>query len=230
MSADTEKIRTPALLAALLLTLLLSGCVIGTGVTHTVKKGETLWRISRTYDVDLQDLAETNGIKDPTDIKAGMRLYIPGARRVKKVPPYRPSSKSSSKYEGSGKIEMHRGMFDWPVKGPVSSNFGPRNGVRHDGIDIRAPEGTPIKAAGKGKVVFVDTHMRGYGRIIIIKHPGDYYTVYAHNKENDVKRGDTVERGQVIGRVGDSGNADGCHLHFEVRRGKKMRNPLFFLP
>jgi murein DD-endopeptidase MepM/ murein hydrolase activator NlpD len=211
--------------------LLLSGCVIGGGVTHTVKKGETLWRICRTYDVDMQDVAELNNIKDPANIKAGSKLFIPGATRVKKVPSYRaPRTRSGSKYEGSDKIEIQKGKFDWPVKGRVSSRFGLRDGVRHDGIDIQAPEGTPIKAAGKGKVVFVENSMRGYGKIIIVKHDGDYYTVYAHNKENRVRRGDTVAKGEVIGTVGNSGNASGSHLHFEVRKGKKVRNPLFFLP
>jgi murein DD-endopeptidase MepM/ murein hydrolase activator NlpD len=72
--------------------------------------------------------------------------------------------------------------------------------------------------------------MRGYGRIIIIKHSKDFFTVYAHNKENRVRRGERVKSGEVIALVGGSGNATGYHLHFEVRKGKTIRNPLFFLP
>lgn len=231
MSVKAGKFRTLARLSALLLLLILCGCVAGGGVTHTVRKGETLWRICRTYEVDMQEVAELNDIRDPAEINAGKRIFIPGVSRVRKVPPYTPPrGKYESKYEGSDKIDVQKGRFDWPVKGPLSSSFGHRDGVSHDGIDIRAPEGTPIKAADGGRVVFVESGMRGYGRIIIIKHDGDYFTVYAHNKENHVKQGDAVARGDVIGAVGNSGNADGSHLHFEVRHGKKVRNPLFFLP
>lgn len=230
MSLNPVKYRIFARLSAVLFLLLLSGCVIGAGVTHTVKNGETLWRICRTYDVDMQDVAELNNIRDPADIKAGRKIFIPGVTRVRKVPSYSPPRSLDSKYEGSDKIDVQRGKFDWPVKGNVSSGFGIRDGVRHDGIDIKVPEGTPIKAAGEGTAVFVESGMRGYGKIIIIKHDGDFYTVYAHNRENRVKRGDTVAKGEVIGMVGNSGNANGSHLHFEVRSGKKVRNPLFFLP
>jgi len=226
------KSSTLARFGALLLVMTLSGCVIGSGgVTHTVKSGETLWRICRTYDVDLQDVAEINDIRNPAEIKAGSKLFIPGASRVKQIPPYSSSSaRKEPKDDGPKSIQMHRGMFEWPVHGPLISGFGLRSGERHDGIDIKAPNGTPVKAAQKGDVVFVETSMRGYGRVIILKHDDDYFTVYAHNDENRVKRGDTVALGEVIATVGDSGNAKGSHLHFEVRHGKKVRNPLFFLP
>ena len=233
MALRLLKSGTLVYLAAFVLLVSLTGCVIGSGrgVTHTVKRGETLWRICRTYEVDLQDVAEINNIRNPAEIKAGSRLFIPGATRVKRIPPYSATTaRKESKYDQPRAIEMHKGMFDWPVHGPVISHFGPRSGERHDGIDIKAPRGAPIKAAGKGEVVFVETGMRGYGRIIILEHDNDYFTVYAHNDENRVKRGDTVTQGEVIATVGNSGNAEGSHLHFEVRHGKKVRNPLFFLP
>jgi len=91
-------------------------------------------------------------------------------------------------------------------------------------------EGTPIKAADNGTVAFEDSDMRGYGKIIILKHPDGFFTVYAHNRENLVKNGDSVEKGAKIGYVGSTGNASTAHLHFEVRDGKVVRNPLFFLP
>ncbi len=103
-------------------------------------------------------------------------------------------------------------------------------GKLHDGIDIRAPRGTPVKAADKGSVVYVSEDFRKYGRIIILKHTKDYYTVYAHNKKNMVKLGESVSRGERIATVGRSGNATGNHLHFEVRKGRKVIDPLFFLP
>lgn len=218
--------------------LVLMGCA-GPGVYHRVGKGETLWRISRTYGVELQDVAELNNIRDNTEIKTGSLLFIPGVSRPKKVKPYTPPATSSpSKQEPKeaeddepeGKIVVQRDRFLWPVKGKVISNFGMRNGTRHGGIDIKAGDGEPIKAADKGTVAFIESDMRGYGKIIILKHDDGFFTVYAHNRENLVKMGETVEKGARIATVGRTGNASTAHLHFEVRDGKVVRNPLFFLP
>lgn len=220
----------------LLLLAVLSGCAAGRGVYHQVGKGETLWRISRTYGVDLQEVAEINNIRDTTEIKAGRKIYIPGATRVRKVRPYVPLASNNGappekeKEEDEGRIVIEKDRFSWPVKGEVISPYGLRNGVRHGGIDIKARSGTPIKAADNGEVVFVNSGMRGYGNIIILKHKDEFFTVYAHNKENHVKVGEAVAKGAAIGTVGDTGNATSTHLHFEVRQGKTGRNPLFFLP
>ena len=129
-----------------------------------------------------------------------------------------------------GRITVQRDKFLWPVKGNVISNFGMRNGTRHGGIDIKAAEGVTIKAADTGVVAYIDSDMRGYGRIVILKHDDGFFTVYAHNRENLVKMGEKVEKGAPIATVGSSGNATTSHLHFEVRYGKTVRNPLFFLP
>lgn len=210
--------------------LILPGCLaVGRGVVHTVDRGETLWRICQTYGADMQEVAELNNIKDPTEIKPGKRIFIPGARRTRKVEPYSATgSPRDGKYDR--KIVYEKDRFSWPVRGEIISEYGTRDGTHHDGIDILAPEGEPVKAADNGKVVFVDNGMRGYGNIVILKHRDEFFTVYAHNKENLVKDGDDVTKGDVIAKVGSTGNAVVCHLHFEVRQGKKVRNPIFFLP
>ncbi len=206
--------------------LILPGCLaVGRGVIHTVDRGETLWRICQTYGADMQEVAELNNIKDPTEIKAGRRIFIPGARRVRKVETYTPAE---GKYDT--KVVYEKDRFSWPIRGEIISEYGTKDGAHHDGIDILAPEGTPVKAADNGKVVFVDNGMRGFGNIVILKHRDDFFTVYAHNKENLVRDGDDVTKGDVIAKVGSTGNATVCHLHFEVRQGKKVRNPIFFLP
>lgn len=226
-----KALKFPSLCFPFILTLLLflSGCLSGRGVYHTVHKGETLYRICKTYKVDIQDVAELNNIKDPTEIKTGKRIFIPGARRVKKVTPYMAGAGNAEK-EPEGKIVIEKDRFSWPVHGVMESAFGPRGGGRHDGIDISAKEGTPVKAADNGEVVYVSSSFRGYGNIVILKHKDDFYTVYAHNEENLVKTGESVKKGEVIAKVGSTGNATGSHLHFEVRQGKIVRNPLFFLP
>lgn len=195
------------------------------GVFHRVDKGETLWRIAHAYGVDLQDLAEANNIKDPTQIKPGQRLFIPGVKKTRKVDKHLPEPEPKSR-----KIVVEKGKFAWPVKGAVTSPYGMRNDVMHQGIDIAAPRNTPVRAAESGTVVYSDNGMKGYGNVVILKHAKDFYTVYGHNQKNLVKAGEKVKKGSAIALVGDTGNAEACHVHFEVRQGKKTRNPIFFLP
>ncbi len=104
-----------------------------------------------------------------------------------------------------------------------------RAGQRHDGIDIAAPEGTPIHAAGEGTVIFAG-EQSGYGSIVIVKHEGGLVTLYAHASKVLVDEGARVRRGEAIARVGQTGRTTGPHLHFEVRDGTRPRNPLLYLP
>jgi murein DD-endopeptidase MepM/ murein hydrolase activator NlpD len=116
--------------------------------------------------------------------------------------------------------------FIWPVRGPVTSRFGsPRPFGWHRGVDIKAPAGTPIRAAAPGAVVF-SGRQSSYGRMITIAHPNGLSTVYAHNSANFVKAGDPVKTGMVIGAVGRTGRATTNHLHFEIRRRDVAKNPL----
>lgn len=122
------------------------------------------------------------------------------------------------------------GLFIWPVPASkkVSSFFGQRKGRHHDGVDIPAVTGTNIVASRKGIVTFAG-RMRGYGKVVILKHAGGYHTVYAHNNKNFVSKGKTVNQGEVIAQVGSTGRSSGPHLHFEIRRNNKVRNPAFYL-
>ena len=113
--------------------------------------------------------------------------------------------------------------------GSLSSNFGPRNGSYHDGIDIAAPEGTPVYAARDGRVIYSD-QIPGYGNIVIVEHAGSLSSVYAHNDKNEVSPGDFVRQGEQIARVGSTGRTTGPNLHFEIRSRNVARNPLFYLP
>lgn len=217
------------------------------GVFHRVRKGETLFWIARSYGVRLQDIAELNNILNAQQVLTpGQKLYVPPRRvfRNKKLPfeeelakhVGRPSSrtgrKSFRKLEKEGempRIYTDHDRFLWPVNGTVLSGFGIRKGRRHDGVDIKAVPGTPVKVAEHGKVVYAG-RMRGYGNLILVRHKEDFFTAYAHNQANLVAKGDKVQKGQVIGKVGRTGRATGPHLHFEVREGETARNPLFFLP
>lgn len=214
------------------------------GIYHRVRGGEDMLWIAKSYGVDLQDLAEVNNIEDTERaLTPGNKLYIPPKRfyRHKKLPfegkllqhiegAKKPRFfKKGGRKKGSDSVYTAHDQFFWPVEGAVISPFGIRHGRRHDGVDIRAKQGTPIQAANEGRVVFAGT-MRGYGNLILIRHEDNFFTAYAHNQANLAKENQKVKKGEVIGRVGRTGRATGAHLHFEVREGDKARNPLFFLP
>jgi murein DD-endopeptidase MepM/ murein hydrolase activator NlpD len=120
----------------------------------------------------------------------------------------------------------------WPVDRSevvVTAEFGAlRGGSRHQGIDLAAPAGTPVKVSADGVVVFAGKDGR-YGKTVLVDHGGGYRTRYAHLKGIDTKRGKKVKRGDRIGRVGKSGNASGTHLHYEVLRNGVAVNPRPYL-
>ena len=166
------------------------------GLYHTVGKNETLWRICKTYKVSIQEVAELNNIKNPARIKVGDKLFIPGARQQLTV--------KASQQDGEGTspgIVMKKGIFIWPVKGPVITQFGIDNGFKNDGIDIAVAPGSSVVAAYDGQVVF-SSDLKGYGKTIIIQHRDKYATVYANNKTNLAKKGDAVKTRQMIATTG----------------------------
>ena len=120
--------------------------------------------------------------------------------------------------------------FRWPANGRVISGFGPTtNGQQNDGINIALPENTPVKAAEDGVVAYAGNELKGYGNLVLVRHPNGYVTAYAHAKELLVKRGDQVKRGQMIARSGQTGNVNAPQLHFEIRKGAAPLDPTKFL-
>ena len=125
---------------------------------------------------------------------------------------------------------VKRSDFMMPVAGRLVSGFGPKeDGYHNDGVNIAARKGEPIKAAKGGIVTYAGNELKGYGNLILIKHDNGYVTAYAHTDKMMVRRGDVVEQGQVIARVGDTGAVDSPQLHFEIRRGRDAVNPSGYL-
>lgn len=195
------------------------------GVVHVLRPGENLYRLSRYYGVSVDDIVRANGIRDVSDVPVGARLMIPGTDRT-------PPERSLAAFIPSvprGPSAHELGLdFGWPVRGTLSSRYGWRGAHNHEGIDISARLGTPIRAAEAGRVIHTG-RLGGYGLVVIIKHVGPYSTVYAHNSRNLVEEGQFVERGDVIAEVGASGNASGPHVHFEVRRNRAPQDPMDYL-
>jgi len=199
--------------------------------THVVARGENLFRISLHYGVPVDRLIRANRIADVHALEVGQVLRVPGTRRASPKSALVPIVAEAGP-PGSRAIALRdTGLaFEWPLRGPVSSAFGARGRDPHEGVDIPAEEGTPIVAAEAGRVIHAGAKLGGYGNVVIVKHAGRYLTVYAHNRRNLVDRGDFVERGEVIAQVGESGNASGPHLHFEIRRDRLAEDPLLYLP
>lgn len=119
----------------------------------------------------------------------------------------------------------------WPLaRNKVTSNFGERGDDHHDGIDLRASIGTPVYAAAEGSVLYAGSRIRGYGKMVVLKHRSGLSTVYAHNSKLVVSEGGRVKRGQKIALSGNSGRSSGPHVHFEIRKGTKAINPVALLP
>jgi virulence factor Mce-like protein len=119
--------------------------------------------------------------------------------------------------------------FIWPLSGPITSYFGPRDGSMHTGLDIDGVEGDPVVAAAGGAVVYAGA-MDGYGNIVVVDHGGGLVSAYAHLSEMAVRPGDPIEQGGLIGAVGCTGHCTGSHLHFEVRVNGTPVDPLPYLP
>lgn len=196
-------------LVLLCVMLLLTGCGASnpplpsnTGF-YQVVAGDTFYSIARRYGTTVKILSRLNPDVNPARIEVGQRLVVPGLSVV--------------------------GNFTFPVRHiEVSSPFGMRDGRLHKGIDFRSPAGSPILAAAAGKVAFSGS-MRGYGKLVIIDHPHDIQTVYAHNSANLVTVGESVVQGQTIARIGSTGDATGNHVHFELRIHGQPVNPAGYL-
>lgn len=198
------------------------------GVYHKLEKGQTLWRIAKTYNVPLEELIRINKIEDVSNIKIGQEIFIPGATQPLKVDIYippKPTEFPSTKEKCEGIP-----LFIWPIEGKIISGFGMRGKSMHNALDIKTDVGTPIKASADGKVTYSQNTLQGYGNAIIITHENDFTTLYAHNLVNLVKEGETVSQGAIIGKVGQTGNATTPHLHFELWKGLIAQDPSLYLP
>lgn len=216
------------LVAAITLLLALAGCkttavapykadmVNISGVYHYVRSGETLWGISKQYGVDINALIKANNLEDACgDIARGQKLLIPGATQREYTPE---------------KTNFISQAFIWPLKGTVISCFGEKlDRAKNKGMDIRAQEGSPVRASKAGKVVFCDEWLKGFGKTVILDHGDNFQTVYAYNSAILVNPGDLVEQNTVIAKVGRGGRAKEPSLHFEVRRDGKPQNPFYYL-
>lgn len=188
---------------------------------YSVKQGDTLWGIARGFGTDAGVLGAANNLASEDTLLVGQVLSIPESGRFPEVGDI--ASQTGAYVSGLSDLTV------WPVSGKVSSEFGPRWGRRHEGLDIAAMEGTPVRALESGTVVFAGK--RGtYGNTVIINHGHGFRSLYAHAWTLEVNPGEYVEQGQTIARVGSTGHSTGPHLHLELLYRGKPLDPEKYLP
>jgi len=222
--------------------------------TYTVKRGENIYGIARTLKINSGLLVRKNNLQPPYLLKAGQKLLIPlepnivnkkADNKTRKVTlltstpnitPNTAKAKNLNLWNKAFKRNLHgrynglSAKFLWPIRGRILIGFGPRKGGLHnDGINIAAPRGTKIRAAENGIVVYSGNQLRGFGNLALIRHKNGWMTAYAHASSLNIKRGDTVQRGEVIGQVGRTGSVAKPQLHFELRKNNKPKDPRKYL-
>ena len=206
---------------------------------HKVQRGETITSISRSYDVNAMALASLNSISAPYHIEPGWALELPADAQDTGKPsrglgyrlnPFASKKKEATHTGQTRSIPRGGGRFIWPVEGPIISQYGSKGGGRrNDGINIKAAQDTHILAIADGTVTYVGNELRSYGNLVLVRHPGNWVSAYAHTRQVWVKEGEDVTKGKPIATVGQSGDASRPQLHFELRRGSKSVDPSLYL-
>ena len=225
------------------------------GRYYTVRKGDTLYSIAWAIKQDYRKVAQWNGIHKPYTIYVGQRLRLfphktsappkqvakkttssrkpvtgpPKSATTSRKPP--PSTRTASKPSPPPSSSHSLGpvrKWRWPTRShKVHERFSPDNGQL--GIDITGRKGDGVYAAADGQIVYAGSGLRGYGKLIIVKHNNTYLSAYAHNSRILVSEGEYVKSGKKIAEMGNGGGSR-YKLHFEIRKKGKPVNPLKYLP
>jgi murein DD-endopeptidase MepM/ murein hydrolase activator NlpD len=245
---------------------------------YTVKKYDTLYTVAHMFDSSVNEVARLNNLSAPYTLTAGQTLRLPspalkggdftieeapaatamkidpverevlgGTVSAPSVPaagqPPQPQAQTNAPAQvqqasvAAPKIPDEvpprvkgNGKFMMPVEGKIISPYGSKaDGLHNDGINIKVPRGTPVRAADNGVVVYAGSEIQGYGNLVLVRHADRWMTAYAHMDKILVKKGDSLKQGQSLGTVGSTGTVDSPQLHFEVRRGTKAIDPQAYL-
>ena len=210
-----------------------------TGVYYRVQRGDTLYSIAWQYGYDVRDIAYWNRLRPPYTIYPQQKIRIkprivksatkPASMGKKSSP--KKASKKKTKWTPKKKKTSTRPRkisWQWPTKGKIIAKYSARESGKK-GLDIAGKKGQPVYSAAGGEIVYSGSGLRGYGKLVIIKHNETFFSAYAHNRRLFVKEQQRVKKGQHIADMGSS-EAKQAMLHFEVRRNGKPVDPLRYLP
>ncbi len=184
------------------------------GIYHHVEAGQTLWKISRIYAIDLEEILRVNRNLESSRLEPGQVIFIPNRHNKVELP-----------------VNYTNDDFIWPLKGRVIAPFGTNyHNLMNKGLNIQPYSNTGIIASRSGKVVFYSSDFGNFGKVLIIDHGDGLRSVYARNLEVYVRIGEIVKQGALIARAGSVGRDKGTYLHFEIRKGANPQNPTFYLP
>jgi len=184
------------------------------GLRHRVEPKQTLWMISRMYNVDIDEILRANNISEDATIEIGQLLLIPN-----RIKPQKELVFSSGD------------DFIWPLKGRILASFGANyQNLINKGINIQVSADSDILASHSGRVVFYAANLGNFGSTVIIDHGNGLRSVYSRAAEFFVRPGENVQRGALIGRINSTLRSKNNYLHFEIRKGSLPQNPLFYLP
>lgn len=195
------------------------------GVKHKVAKGQTIESIAKQYQGDAREIRIFNGIEDGEILAQGTEIIIPNGE-LKEESPTKTTKPSSTTVKGTPSKETPSGYYIKPVKGIKTQ--GPHG--RYRGIDVGAKVGTPVWAMADGTAIIVKSVTGwngGYGGMVVISHSNGTQTLYAHLSRIDIKQGQKIKQGEVLGAVGNTGRSTGPHLHFEIRGASSAAAKLY---
>lgn len=198
---------------------------------YTVQRGDTLYSIAFRYGLDYKKLANANKIAPPYTIFINQKIRLKGAASKKSTRRQNPVVKKTKKKSSKQivkKSQPSKLNWQWPIPGEVILAFSATGRV-NKGVDIRGRLGESVAAAADGVVVYAGGGLRGYGKLVIVKHNDHFLSAYGHNRAILVKEGEKVKGGQVVAEIGSSGLNQEM-LHFEIRRDGKPEDPLLYLP
>lgn len=204
-----------------------SASVPASGV-HVVEAGQNLFKIAWRYGLDWRDLAAWNGLGDGSRIYPGQRIRLTPPPAAGRAGSTATGPSPSPRGQAPSRALPPPSSWRWPVEGTLLWGFG-QSRRNPTGIGIGAGDGSEVRAAAGGTVVYSGGGLVGYGQLIILKHNDSYLSAYGHNKALKVREGEQVRAGQVIALMG-RGPGDRPLLHFEIRREGKPVDPLRYLP
>ena len=199
---------------------------------YAVRQGDTLYSLSRRFEVPLDALATANGLAAPFALSLGQEIVIPKVVPTLETPtPTLASATAPATAPTAPQAAplplSTGGTFAWPIRGAIVSGYGQLiEGQRNDGINIAAPAGAPVRASADGEVVYKGDELAGYGNLLLVKHEDGWVSAYAHTGAILVEKGERVVKGQVVAKVGDTGAVDAPQLHFELRHDLRPQDPV----